>query len=182
MIVGCAGIIGLLWFIGFPGGLIAITGYLQVFLGGMLVAIILPLLRANLSHIFGWILPVGLLAYAAAMVYYAHTDVFNHLGLVLLVSVIVLSSVLAPTSLAASILSTRSFVWLGEVSFGIYLLHRPAMVLVRRLLPVDLHWALKMLCLLVLVGIMAHLAYVFIERPSRSWIRSLSLSQKSREQ
>lgn len=67
-IFGLIAIILLLWIAGFPGGRIAVTGYLQVFLIGMIAALILPFMRSTM-----WVslskaaLPLLLLVYIAVL-------------------------------------------------------------------------------------------------------------------
>lgn len=171
--------IGLLWAMGFPGGRIAITGYLQVFLVGMLAELILPLAADKLAKKTAEIALVILLiifvaAYFIAPLTIGGRWVYHDMPLVFAMGALVLFATLASDSFIGRLLSTRPMLWLGEVSFGIYLLHRPVMYALEKLLPANLHWSIMSILLFVLVGIAAHLAHILIEKPGRSYIKSIN--------
>lgn len=180
-IFGLIAIIVILWIAGFPGGRIAITGYLQVFIIGMIAALSLPYMRSimwvSLSKLA---LPSLLLVYIFAYFIVPKTIgaryVYHSIPLVIAIGGIVLTAVLAEATKLGNFFSNKLFLWLGEVSFGIYLLHRPVIWMMSKILPSDahLHWFLKLAVLLILVGIVSQLAYLLIERPGRAYIRTKS--------
>jgi len=102
--------------------------------------------------------------------------VYHSIPLVISMGGIVLTAVLAQATKLGKILSSKPLLWLGEVSFSIYLLHRPVMGLISKLIPSDahLHWSLKLAVMLMLVGIVSQLAYLLVEKPGRAFIRSKS--------
>jgi peptidoglycan/LPS O-acetylase OafA/YrhL len=174
--LGIVSVIAVLYSAGFPGGRIAITGYLQVFLVGTLAAIALPYFTTNKGRLFAAIaLPaligVYVTAYFVVPVTIGGRWVYHSMPLVVAMGALVLSAVLAAESTFGRLLSSPPMLWMGEVSFGIYLLHRPVMFFMNRVFPDDLHWTLSLALLLCLVGVAAQLAYTFIERPSRYFIR-----------
>lgn len=172
------GLIGLLWAMGFPGGRIAITGYLQVFLIGTLVEIMLPLFSGSRARKVAGVALVPLLlvyvaAYFIAPITIGGRWVYQDMSLVVAMGALVLSAILAADSQVGRLLSTRPMLWLGEMSFGIYLLHRPIMYMLEKLFPGNMHWSIMSIFLFGLVGITAHVAHVLIEKPGRAYIRSI---------
>lgn len=184
-ISGLAAIILLLWVSGFPGGRILITGYLQVFLIGMIAALLLPYMRSPM-----WVslskaaLPLLLLTYILAYFIAPQTiggrHVYHSIPLVIAMGGIVLTAVLTQATQIGKFLSSKPLLWLGEVSFGIYLLHRPMMWFMSKLIPThaSLHWSVKLAVLLMLVGIISQLAYLLIEKPGRAFIRSVRFGRR----
>lgn len=73
------------------------------------------------------------------------------------------------------LLSSSWLVYLGEISFAIYLIHRPVMryyfSLKGKLLPFDAVYV-DLLVLLCLTLLSSHLCYRYIERPSARWLKS----------
>jgi peptidoglycan/LPS O-acetylase OafA/YrhL len=75
--------------------------------------------------------------------------------------------------LTASILGSRLFVALGEMSYGVYILHVPIWECLALLgLPHTL-WGWTLLPYLAIVLALSALSYYVVERPTRRWIRSL---------
>lgn len=69
-------------------------------------------------------------------------------------------------------------VYLGEISYGVYILQAPIAVLARYMNTTYLHWnaPVSFLMFLILLLIFAALCYEWIEKPCRSWMRRLSIS------
>lgn len=69
------------------------------------------------------------------------------------------------------VLSLPILVWLGHISFGIYLWHYPLIEWVR--LPEAQQWPASVRLLIVLLGslLLAHLSWRFIERPALNWLK-----------
>jgi peptidoglycan/LPS O-acetylase OafA/YrhL len=68
----------------------------------------------------------------------------------------------------ARVLSTPVMIFLGEISYAIYVLHWPIWFLLARVLPAPV----PIPVFLVLVGGITSLSYVYIERPARKAIRA----------
>jgi peptidoglycan/LPS O-acetylase OafA/YrhL len=66
----------------------------------------------------------------------------------------------------AWLLARRGTVWLGHVSFSIYLLHAPLLNLVQRIPVPGGHWSHLVIFVTVLLP-MSELTYRWIERPGR---------------
>lgn len=92
-----------------------------------------------------------------------------------LLAVLVVSLCLRERSYLSSLLSLRPLVWLGTVSYGVYLLHMLAANAVERLLPVR-HGPPLFLATLVVVAVMAWASWRFFEAPllarKRRWERN----------
>lgn len=172
-------IIFFLWLVGFPGGRIAITGYLQVFLAGILAEFSLSLVsRSRAKSIASMLLPIMLLVYIAAFFIAPRTIgqrwVYHEMSLVAAMALLVWSATVGADSALGKLLSIRPMLWLGEISFGTYLLHRPVLFFLGNYLPEDLHWVVKNILLFSILFIICHLAYKLIERPSRSKLKGIS--------
>lgn len=71
-------------------------------------------------------------------------------------------------------LGARPLVWLGDISFGIYLWHFPVLRLMRRVIPGDWNtvegsWLALLVCVAVTLPI-ATLSYRLVEKPVLDWI------------
>ena len=79
--------------------------------------------------------------------------------------------------LIAALLRYSTFVWLGRISFSVYLLHYPVTVAADRIIPIDLfpfgHTgpALRWAVLLIVLLALSTVTYHFIEMPGRRLIR-----------
>ncbi len=184
-IIGLILVILLLWVAGFPGGRIAITGYLQVFLVGMIAALILPHIRTkSLLSASKILFPLLMVVYFAAYFITPKTIgaryVYHSVPLIIVMGGIVLTAVLSENTFLGKALGSKPLYWLGEVSFGVYLLHRPVMGFLNKVIPesMNLHWSFKLALLLFLVAILSHVAYLLIERPGRTFIRDKVISLK----
>ena len=175
-------IVGLLWSAGFSHHRYAVTGYLHVFIFGMLAALLLPYFKNKAAVSTAAIaLPALFLVYIAVCFIAPHTIggrwVYHSMPLVIAMGALVLAAVLANSSPFGRFFGSAPLLWLGEVSFGVYLLHRPAMWIMSETMPDNLPWYISLSVLLMLVGVMAQLAYVFIEKPSRAYIRSIGTNK-----
>ena len=146
--------------------------YLHIFVLGMIVARIADAPPPVLQRWAGCALPLAALVAVAAAVYGA--DSYANTLLVLVAGVIVLCSVTAPNSPFARLISLPPFVWLGEISFGAYLLHRFVEQFVARLLgSTDKTW-FSFAISIGLTLLLATLVFRFYEDPMRRLIRKLS--------
>ena len=116
-----------------------------------------------------------LLLYTIALYYisYSYYSVATSLASALLFSVLV-----SPTDMFGKLLSTRLFVYLGEISYSIYMWHLVVWIFLRRGLGVVLHVQIVPRLWLIALGLLLTLAisslsYRFIEEPGRAAIRKL---------
>ena len=92
------------------------------------------------------------------------------LGLLIALIIALMLKPLAPWRWMGS----RPLVWLGDMSFGIYLWHWPVLRQMRKLVPghwntVEGSWLALLLCLAVTLPL-AMLSYRFVEKPALDWI------------
>ena len=137
----------------------------ELIAGGVLV---LTLRRhpppAGLLYLAG---PLGLGLIALALVLHTPATAVPgwFIGLPVAASVLLLLAGLAPTSPTARLLSWPGMVWLGQISYPLYLFHWPVIILMRDTLPeVTLAWRLAGLAGSVLL---AWLTWRFVETPLR---------------
>jgi peptidoglycan/LPS O-acetylase OafA/YrhL len=170
----CVGLIIMLAVLGFPGGRIAITHYAHFFLVGCLAAIVVwnvaPVKWGAdlvLAILFGSLL----LSVANLPPLTPEANSFRFLPLLIITGAIVLFVANGTGIIADRFLGSKVMVYLGEVSFGLYLLHRPTFYLWLNVLGIKLHWTLMFLLVTVTVICFAHLAHICIERPARALLR-----------
>lgn len=173
--------IGLLILWGLHGDRNALNRYLHLFFMGLAVSALVRRVGADaaIKRIAGYALP--LVAAAFLLSYFmrqggpAFTEIYADLTVSLVTMMLVLCAVLAPASMAGRLLGSTPMVWLGELSFGIYLLHRPVLLAVENSgMTVGLHPALQTLAVVVLSIAVALPAHWLIERPARQAIRRLA--------
>jgi len=95
-----------------------------------------------------------------------------------LTSALLFSALVAPTDIFGKLLSTKVMVYLGEISYSIYMWHMVVWIFLRRGLGVVLHvqvgprlWLIALGLLLTLA--VSSLSYHFVEEPGRKAIRKL---------
>lgn len=66
------------------------------------------------------------------------------------------------------------FVWLGDLSYSVYLMHPFAHWGASRTLPADTHPSVQLLCSLGMTLLLASIAHRLVERPAIAWGRRLS--------
>ena len=97
-------------------------------------------------------------------------DCYRSTALLILTGAIVLCGAAGQGFFAERILGSRSMVYLGEISFGLYLLQKPAIYFWRTLgvlLGLHLHGNKLLVLILATLLVASHLAYRFIEQPAR---------------
>ncbi|MDB5540513.1 MAG: acyltransferase 3 protein [Devosia sp.] len=175
--------LGVLWMLGLQGGRIDILHYLHLFVLGMLAAIVMRKTGgATMVRIAGWAAIPLAASYLAICLYYAPVfapgqRIFSEMWVSVVVAGLVGALAMAPKSLAGRVLGSAPLVWLGEISFGIYLLQRPVMFFLAAVPGLNRYtWAALVILLTILAAWVAHLS---IERPARYWIRRGSVQPLS---
>lgn len=153
-------------------GRIALPRYLFIFVAGMALAQFAWRPGPRCERLAGYALPL----FAAGLVLVATLDasgrIYDNAWATIFSALLVLCAVSAPASWGARWLSTRPLFWLGEISFGIYLLHRHGQRLVGKLLGPDLDAWLQFGLVVAVTLIAAQVAHLIVERPARLWLRS----------
>ena len=162
----------------FVDGRINILRYLHIFVLGMIVARISTEMPDRLARYSPYILPVAAISFVILSA--LPIDVYGNPAVVLVTGALVLGSVNAPTSVVGRALSVAPVVWLGEISYGIYLLHRFSQEFVERLTGSgEKSWVLFGLATAMTL-VMATIVYNFFEAPMRDFLRNLSRSLEAR--
>lgn len=162
--------IGLLF--GFPDGQIDLFRYAHLFLIGAA----LPFLGTHLMgrRVANVVLGLTVIGYGLGLfrisLYYDQGEVFSDPRIWLLCGLMVASAIHANDGFSAKLLGSPPMVWLGDLSFAIYLLHRPVMV-VWSWLEIELAGLPLLATLLISTIFAAWLANVMIEVPARRLIR-----------
>jgi peptidoglycan/LPS O-acetylase OafA/YrhL len=167
----CSGLVLALWIAGYPGGTIAITHYAQFFLVGVLAAIILwraPVATA-IARTASFVLPVLLALDVLVVVNLRLTDyaIYRSLPLLILTGIIILYGAAGEGFFAERVLGSQTMVYLGEMSFGVYLLHRPVMYFWQTLIGLHLHWTAMFPIVMGTLLAASHFAYRWLEQPAR---------------
>jgi peptidoglycan/LPS O-acetylase OafA/YrhL len=84
---------------------------------------------------------------------------------------LVAAVIIAQDSSVAKLLGCSPLVWLGEISFGVYLLHRIVQWLIARFEFLEENPLVRIALTIALTLIAAQLANAFIEKPSRDIVR-----------
>jgi peptidoglycan/LPS O-acetylase OafA/YrhL len=177
LIVGSASLALLLFIaLGFsPTGRIDILRYLHVFFLGLVLSIWFrttpsELMLRILSLLFPVLAAGYVIAFFAINHFYYYDLVYGDLISVLLCAALVACVIILKNHWLSRFLSARPLVWLGEISFGIYLLHRFAEWLVIRL---PLPTFAQAILMLALTLVAAEIANRLVEVPARSVLRRL---------
>lgn len=162
------------YWIGTDATRIGIFGYFHVFLLGVLTAVLIARADETWQTLAAVALPVFacayLMAFAVIPSFYTPRWVYLDMISVGICAALLASTLLGGNCLGNRLLSRPVFIWLGEISFGVYLLHRHAQWFVDALLDQAPIWA-SLPLKIVLTLILAQLANWLIERPCRRWIR-----------
>lgn len=159
-----------------PAGRIDILRYLHIFFLGLALAVWLrtppsELVLRILSVLFPLLAAGYLYAFVFLNDFYPYDLVYSDLLSVLLCAGLVACVIVLKDHWLNRFLSTRPLVWLGEVSFGIYLLHRFAEWFAFRRL--SLPEFVQPIVMMALTLLLAALASRFIENPARSLFRNV---------
>lgn len=157
----------------FPQDRINPALYLHIFVMGLLVARLTERSSPRVQEVSGYALPLALILFAATAL--VGVKVYQNPVGVVLAAIIVFTSVQAPESLTGRVLGAQPMLWLGEVSFGLYLLHRfvQAGMFHGLGLPGE-SWYAFALCSL-LTAALASFVFRFYEAPMRKGLRRLAI-------
>ncbi|MEO1967204.1 MAG: acyltransferase [Sphingomonadaceae bacterium] len=159
--------------LGAGAGRTDIFSYLHVFSLGLIISILTRESHPKFDRVAAVGLPIFVVAYAT--VYFAYPRlgfteraIYVHPLVLLICAGLLLTSLAAGENWVNRLLSLPPAIWLGEVSFGIYLLHRP----VGWALDVELpHHPFNKLGAVAVTMILAQVAHMAIEKPSRDALR-----------
>jgi peptidoglycan/LPS O-acetylase OafA/YrhL len=155
---------------------IDIRRYLHLFIGGVALAFCLG------SNVHFYIvrgaraaLPILLtyyfVAFFAIPLMYPQGLVYSDLFTIAACASLVAAVIIAQDSSVAKLLGCSPLVWLGEISFGVYLLHRIVQWLIARFEFLEENPLVRIALTIALTLIAAQLANAFIEKPSRDIVR-----------
>lgn len=157
-------------------GRIDLLRYVHLFIGGLLMSVLLRAEPGRIAaRLAGWGLPIMLTVFLVIFFtlnrFYPHDLVYGDPLVTVICAVILYCAVAAPSSLVGGWLSTRPMMWLGEVSFGLYLLHRIVQMAVKQMIP-DANMLQIFIPIVTLTLLASWLASRLIESPARRAIRA----------
>lgn len=157
----------------------ALPGILSVFLSGMVMALLLQKIPVRLQKYLLWVAITLFILLQTVFVY--NIQVYWQVGFMLLVwnTLLSITFALAVGALCSRIthgwLGSRPMIWLGDLSFGIYLWHFPLMLIAHTYWPTLGQGALAsgglLVGILAATLLIASLSYYTIERPLTQLVR-----------
>jgi len=161
---------------GYPQGRIDFLRYAHVFAIGMSAAVLLDRYGPAVRRFAPYLLPVSLIYYIAAFFlipnFYDQNQVYGDIAACLACAILVLfASCASSEEYVARFLSTRVMVMMGELSFGIYLLHRMVNFVWKGIDPFGLGGLSKWVVIFLLTIFVSWVANRLIEVPARAAIR-----------
>ena len=153
-----------------------LPGYLHIFMVGIALSMAPRSFFDKWRATSNWLLPLAVVAYFAVYIttplYQTNEDIYMNPMAIIVCLVLLLGSLSANNSIFNRILGSSPMVLAGEISFGIYLLHRPAAWFVdatMREIPLGAAYVAK----LVLTIAASYAAFIIIERPARDTLRQV---------
>jgi peptidoglycan/LPS O-acetylase OafA/YrhL len=181
LLIAAALAIGLLMLWGLDGERNALNRYLHLFFMGLAASALVRQIgdSKRFRRIAGYALPLMLAAFVLSYIMrpggQAFAEIYADLTVSLIAMLLVLCAVLAPASWTGRLLGSAPLVWLGEISLGLYLLHRPVLLAFEHShIAEGLPPALQTLVIVLVAAIVAWPVHLLIERPARHAIRQLA--------
>ena len=129
-----------------------------------------------------------ILAVILALLAFAPDDISIAMKVVVLLFPMLLLGVTAETSMVSRMFSTAPVLWLGRVSYALYMSHAVTLKVIKIILPAEryvnapLVIRLMVLCSnLVLILFVAAVLYYIVEIPARNFMRKVSISRSDRK-
>ena len=172
-----------------PANSIDIFGYIHVFAIGILIALLgdaIAKLNSRWAHaaLLGF-LALYCLVYVAGAHFSIHREIYINPMALIACGGIVLASMAAGDCWANRMLSLKPAVWLGEISFGMYLFHRPLQVLMNEIYLTDIPSIIELPLRFAVLFLVSHLALITLEKPCRSALRTIGerlIESRTKEQ
>lgn len=172
--------------IGYDAGRIALTKYLHLFVLGLAIAWIVDHAPASAETFARVALPPSVLAYITVFLFFDQIDspyyIYQSPLAAIVCAALLLSCLLAGQSIINRLLGLPVAIWLGEISFSVYLLHRHAEWVVNNALGWNASVWITFPLKIVLTLMMAQLAYNLIEIPARQSLRKLGAERRAETQ
>ena len=163
----------------YPGPFYSVISKIHFFLAGAGAAIIFQNYATRLrARVTGYELPVLFIIYVlvwpgiSRKLFGVSGDIWREEAFAILMALIVLFAAMEKGKLSA-VLRSGVFRWLGEVSFAMYLVHRPILDYAMRL---HVHGKVPLYvaygCFWVVLFILVHVSLNYLEKPTRRWINN----------
>lgn len=156
-------------------GRISLIRYLHLFTGGLLLSVLLKHPASDTARRASAIaFPVLLAGYGAAFLlvrqFYQLDLIYADLISCALCAALIYVAVAAPSSWPARLLSLPPLVWMGEISFGVYLIHRIVQWGLTQAMPGLSGIGAFALVVLLTLGL-SSLTFLYYEKPARRALR-----------
>jgi peptidoglycan/LPS O-acetylase OafA/YrhL len=153
--------------------------HLSTFLVGMTAGLFYLRYSGFLVKYFKWIslFTVLSIAWMLAAIYWGfHVVEYHHNGMFAPVFVLIILTLASKRTIISDWFSKRPFIFLGEISYGIYILQVPVLLWIRYLNGLYFNQPKGILIGIYLLSliIFSALSYRFVEQPSRKFIKYLS--------
>lgn len=156
-----------------------VFSYLHIFLLGTLISTFGKNTLERFRPAARYAMPLLVIGYALvyllARKVHVEREIFVDPAAILVCAGLVFCAIASGSSAVNRLLSIPIAHWLGEISFGIYLFHRPATWVVEQSFGPDPAWVSRALQVGVTLAA-AQIAYVVLERPARQAIRARAAS------
>jgi peptidoglycan/LPS O-acetylase OafA/YrhL len=165
----CAAVIVV--FLVLEGGPLSIERGGLLFWGVIAALVYRQMAGSTWLHALGTLCPLLMAGYFALLLIPFSPAAYEFVPLQFLIAATVLSSACASGWFVERFLGSERLAWLGNISFGVYLLHRPAMYFVSEMGGDVLPGTVQLVAVLALTLTLSQVAHVWIEKPARSALR-----------
>lgn len=174
---------GIAWLLGKPEGeRINLASYFPIFVMGLLLSHFLSTKETIVAGASKVLLPVFLVSYLclAFILYPTAATVYSSPFAIVVCTALVGASVTARDSTTSRLLGSPPMFWLGNISFGTYLLHRHAEWFVRTISGRTEKTWVSFIAMLAITLFVATLARRFLEEPARTRIKAVASNRIGR--